>query len=560
MANTMTSKNINSHVNVSHCSLCQRDTEYYCLTCEQNLCPECETKHSISLDTNDHNITLYKYKSRLPSTCEPCNNHPNQDYEKYCEDCALPFCDYCTEHKEHSVRDLITVYKEQKKKFKKNSTDTLYFLQVLLAMIKSDFMICKNKMSTILSEMSRELQRLKDCLDTVSIEAYIKRSLQKISQNQTAAMNKHLSKIKLFDASQHKFVHKPTLFIRFIKKTPSFHKNVTPTRVAHLSLALSTTEMDLQCLIKLLNKIQYTERGKRKIRNEDLLRLISVPKLQKSSTLKNFESCEHISSLTRDRVWISERNKLVLIDIATGNIIHTLTDVVSGSWRGLHTVNNDRDLFYISNDNSILKLSNDRKTVTTFINKKDLPFEPQSLYCTPATGDLLIGVRISHSDENKKVCKVARFDNTGKLTMTIPKRQKHPPMFMDTNYVSENNNGNIVVSDYWQGVVVTDDVGKHLFTYKDTPFGLRLLPRGICTDALSHILVCDFNSETVLILDKEGNFLLYIPTPISLGHYAKPCSLNYDWNNHLLWIGSWNNTVSRYRHINRHFVLTGKSN
>ena len=466
MANTMTSKNISSHVNLSHCSLCQGETEYYCLTCEQNLCPACETKHSMSLDTKEHNITLYKYKSSLPSTREPCNIHPNQDYKKYCDDCALPFCADCTEHKEHSVRDLITVYKEQKTKFNKNSTDTLYFLQVLLAMIKSDFIICKNKMSTILSEMSRELQKVKDHLDIVSIEAYIKRSLHKISQNQTAAMNKHLSKIKLFDASQYKFVHKPTQFFRFINKTPSLHINVTTPRVQHLSLDISTTEMDLQCLIKLLNKIQYTERGKRKIRNEDLLRLISVPKLQKSSTLKNFESCEHISSLTRDRVWISERNKLVLIDIATGNIIHTLTDVVSGSWRGLHTVNNDRDLFYISNDNSILKLSNDRKTATTFINMTDLPFEPQSLYCTPATGDLLIGVRISHSDENKKVCKVARFDNTGKLIMTIPKRYKHPPMFKDPNYVTENNNGDIVVSDYWRGVVVTDRVGKHLLPTK----------------------------------------------------------------------------------------------
>nr|XP_022304747.1 uncharacterized protein LOC111111870 [Crassostrea virginica] len=149
---------------------------------------------------------------------------------------------------------------------------------------------------------------------------------------------------------------------------------------------------------------------------------------------------------------------------------------------------------------------------------------------------------------------VVRFDKDGQLTMTIPDVHTKDTLFEDPNYIAENTNGDVVVSDYWHGVVVTDYEGKHLFTYKDTPFGSRLLPRGICTDTLSNIFVCDCYTETIQILNKEGNFLFYILAQKAHGPCGKPCSLSYDSNTHLLWVGSWNNTLSRYSHMKRPFI------
>lgn len=40
----------------------------------------------------------------------------------------------------------------------------------------------------------------------------------------------------------------------------------------------------------------------------------------------------------------------------------------------------------------------------------------------------------------------------------------------------------------------------------------EFLPYGICTDALGHILVCDFNSNAVHLLDQEGQFLSLVIT------------------------------------------------
>ena len=557
----MTSKNLSSHVNVSCCSLCQGYTEYVCLTCEVKICSTCKMKHLIRLDTKEHNINLYKYKNRVSCTRELCEKHPNQAYEMYCKICELPLCVDCKDHKEHNILDIMAVYEEHKKIINIVGKDTLYNLQVLLQMIKYEYKNCDKEAGLLTSEMAKKLRKLKAGLNVISLDGYlsskgIEKSLLKKIQTQIDKMNKHLSKIKMFDNSPHKFSHKPVQFLRFMKKARFPDMKKIPFLVEHFLLL--PTEVDLQDLIKLLN-IKTNERGKRYVRNEQMLKLVSEPELQKSSSLKYLASCEHISCVTQDQAWVSEGNQIVLMEITTGKPFHILDDAVCGLWWGMHTVNIDCELLYISNDNTIMKLSYDRKAATKLFG----PFLPscqlRSLFYSSSTGDLLIGMHILNKDTHEEFGKVARYAESGQLTMTIPDDNTKETLFKDPNYVTENNNGDIVVSDYWRGVVVTDHRGKHLFTYIDTPFESRLLPRGICTDVLSNILVCDCYTETIHILNKEGCFLLYIPAQISHDPYGKPCSLSYDLNTHLLWVGSWNNTVSIYRHIHRRFALTGKS-
>lgn len=60
--------------------------------------------------------------------------------------------------------------------------------------------------------------------------------------------------------------------------------------------------------------------------------------------------------------------------------------------------------------------------------------------------------------------------------------------------ITENNNEDVVVSDLSGAVVVTDSGGRHRFSYTGHPPGSGMLPSGVCTDALSRILVCDSGS------------------------------------------------------------------
>ena len=170
------------------------------------------------------------------------------------------------------------------------------------------------------------------------------------------------------------------------------------------------------------------------------------------------------------------------------------------------------------------------------------------MYCSPATGDILVG------KNNEEIGKVSRYDNDGHLKQNIPLNPSFQGIYLTPCFITENNNGDIVVSDCeLNAVVVTTDRGAYRFSY----MGINLNPRGICTDVLSHILVCDEYTKSVQMLDKDGQFLSYLLTEQSPG-IKKPYSLSYDVRNHCIMVGSERNKkVAVYRYINRHCDLTG---
>lgn len=84
-------------------------------------------------------------------------------------------------------------------------------------------------------------------------------------------------------------------------------------------------------------------------------------------------------------------------------------------------------------------------------------------------------------------------------------------LYISPNFITENNNGDIVVSDFASGaLVVTNREGKYRFSYPANRSELRLKPNGNCTDALSHILVCDKTTNTLHMLNKDGRFLSHL--------------------------------------------------
>nr|XP_034319950.1 uncharacterized protein LOC105324523 isoform X2 [Crassostrea gigas] len=292
--------------------------------------------------------------------------------------------------------------------------------------------------------------------------------------------------------------------------------------------------------------------------NQCLLKLMSPPKLLHSLTLTGVRRCDHISCVTSDRVWVSDdRNNLMLTD-TTGVPLHRVEDSCRDlyAYRGLHTVNSESKLIYIDRNYNINKLSKDMKTTTTFVERTDSTWEPWCVYWSPSTGDLLVGMY----NNDTWTGKVTRYNQSGQLTQSIENDNTGQGLYSFPIYITENNNGNVVVSDfknmYGSGaVVVTERGGRHRFSYTGHPYGSVLWPWGICTDALSHILVCDFRTHTVQMLDRDGQFLSHLLIRPSGIFY--PHSLSYDVNTHRLWVGSgYNNTVVIYRYITRQDALT----
>nr|XP_034309446.1 uncharacterized protein LOC117683740 [Crassostrea gigas] len=203
-------------------------------------------------------------------------------------------------------------------------------------------------------------------------------------------------------------------------------------------------------------------------------------------------------------------------------------------------------------------------------------------------------------NRHKWTGKVTRYNQSGQLTQTIQHDNTGRGLYRQPNYITENNNGDVVVSDYIYpsgAVMVTERGGRHRFSYTGPPSGSRLdprggrhrfsytgppsgsrldprggrhrfsytgrpsgsglIPRGICTDALSHILVCDIRTKTVQMLDKDGQFLSHLLTESQ--EMGEPWDLSYDVNTHRLWVGSRdNNKLCVYRYITRQDALTDK--
>lgn len=160
--------------------------------------------------------------------------------------------------------------------------------------------------------------------------------------------------------------------------------------------------------------------------------------------------------------------------------------------------------------------------------------------------------------------KIFRFNRKGLLTQSQYPKEKSKCFTSTPKFITENNNGDVVVSalnqsspeDKSGAVVVTDQSGKTRFIYRGHSRRSELQPRGICTDALSHILVCDLKTHSVQMLNKDGKFLSYLlirPTGI-----FTPSSLFYDSKTHHLWVGSIvKNTVCVYRYLSRPGYLAG---
>ncbi|XP_065937096.1 uncharacterized protein [Magallana gigas] len=559
-----------SQYRVHLCSKCPGDTEYYCVSCPCDLCPQSKENHVKDLQTIDHDVVSHRDKINYIPTQEICVRHPNHVYTKYCEPCQVPVCDFWFGHKSHKlpvrsflfgknphkIQDLQKAYKTKRQQHRGTihtiRSEALFYRPVLLTEIKADVKTCHTEFSPLQSEMLTKAKNLKDLIDYVvydllnNVLCYF--DFKHRCKKQKIEMIRHIVRLRRYEHRyvQPAFTFSALQFLSFTKTAlPQIHLTI------HTSQLSMTESLNKEDVMESLSAIQITERGNRRIGNQCLLKLTSGAEFHQSLTVTGVRGCHHISCVTSDRVWVSDhRNNLMLTD-TTGVPLHRVEDSCRG-YGGSHTVNSESELIYINRNDNINKLSKDMKTTTTFIERTDSTWDPRCVYWSPSTGDLLVGMW------NYDTGKVTRYNQSGQLTQTIQYHNTGQGLYSIPHYITENNNGDVVVSDsiniMFGTVVVTERGGRHRFSYTGPPSGSRLDPIGICTDALSHILVCDSRTNTVQMLDKDGQFLSHLLTKSQ--EMGVPLSLSYDVNTHRLWVGSWYNKVCVYRYITRQDALT----
>ncbi|XP_052679418.1 uncharacterized protein LOC128160175 [Crassostrea angulata] len=551
---------------------CERNCQFYCNDCHQPMCEQCRDEHQKSPETKGHEVVPYKQRKRqLPM--QKCKIHPTKEIVILCEECQIPLCYKCTttkEHRGHVFTDLEMVFDEK-----------VSLCQDEIAKIRNYFEPTSQDLKKGIASDVKEIKKVMECLRTsMKVEAEsVKKLVDAVTSDKINQVDKIEQALLQTLNGQNQNIDDYINYLNDLIKT--LYGYLSPSNIEQLTFALNSENLIIrpipetfkpvapvftpgqyskEDIAKLLGRItvpnikpenrkikpmetastQLKPTGKQRKQDKEksnvkqTLSLSSSVTKVREYTISGVDGVFHISLGKSGRLWVSDRiGSLVQTDLQ-GNQLQKIQ--TSGGKEGYHTVTQDGDLIYTNN--KVIKRITPDNTITEFIKTGD--WDPLSIHSSHINGDLLVGMRKNIEG------KVTRYNKTGTEIKNIQRDNKGKGLYNKPHYITENINGDVCVSDYYKYAVVTvDKSGQHRFSY--TGQGSGILPFGLCTDVLGHILVCDGISETVHLLDQDGQFLSLLLTPQHGIKYPRSVCVD-DENN--LWVGQDNtNTVTVYKYL-----------
>uniref|UniRef100_A0A8W8LTC4 B box-type domain-containing protein n=2 Tax=Magallana gigas TaxID=29159 RepID=A0A8W8LTC4_MAGGI len=550
---------------------CERNCQFYCNDCHQPMCEQCRDEHQKNEKTKNHEVVPYKQRKRqLP--VEKCKIHPSKEMVLLCEECKTPICYKCTatkEHRGHAFTDLeidfdekVSLCHEEIAKIRNYFEPTS---QDLKKEIAGDVTEIRKIMDGIRSAMKAEAEAVKKLLNTVTSENIkqvdkIEKSLLERLNGQNQEIDDYINYLNDLIKTFYGYISPSNIDqIRLNLKSESIRP--IPITSKPVPPVFTAGQYSREDVAKLLGRItdSNTKPENRKIkpmetastqmkptgkqRKQDREKSDVKQTLSLSSSVTKFreytipgvDRVYHVSLGKSGRLWVSNWcGNLVQTDLQ-GN---QLQKIQTSCGEGYHTVTQDGDLIYTDKDNTVINRITPGNTITKIIKTGD--WKPISIHSSHINGDILVGM------DTDREAKVTRYNKTGTEIQNIQRDNKGQTLYSVPHYITENINGDVCVSDYNKhAVVVVDKSGQHRFSY--TGQGSGIYPYGICTDVLGHILVCDSISDTVHLLDQDGQFLSLLITPQQGITFPRSVCVD-DENN--LWVGQSNtNTVTVYKYL-----------
>nr|XP_011432953.2 tripartite motif-containing protein 45 [Crassostrea gigas] len=554
---------------------CERNCQFYCNPCHQQMCEQCKDEHQKSSKTKNHEVVPYRQRKRqIP--VEKCSDHPTKDIDILCDECNVPLCSKCSTmpvHKGHSFTDLETIYTEKsaacRKEIQKVQTYLMPTAKDLQKEIKMDATEIKAIMDDIRSSMRDETKTLKKLVDEVTSDNIeqvnkMEESLKELLQSQNKTYQDYISYledlVKQFQGylSSTQLQNNPIIFsfsellkIRPIPETttkpvpPVFTASqyskedvakllgrVTVPDIKPENRKIKSMETAVSTQLKPAGKQRKQDREKSDMK-QTLSLSSSVTKVREY-TVPGVDGVHHISLGKSGRLWASDKK---------GNLVQTdlqenqLQKIQTSDGYGYHTFTQDEDLIYTDKEKKVINRITLDNTITEFIKTED--WKPLSIHSSQINGEILVGML--HGE-----AKVTRYNKTGKEIQDIQRDNKGQELYRYPIFITENINGDVCTSDSIIDVVlVVNKSGQHRFSY--TGQGSKFCPRGLCTDLLGHILVCDFYTGTVDLLDQDGQFLCQLLTKQQ--GVTRPYSVSVDDENNLI-VGQSNTyTVTVYKYL-----------
>nr|XP_034327002.1 uncharacterized protein LOC117689525 [Crassostrea gigas] len=497
------------------CDLCQQPVSFFCRRCGVNLCDTCIAIHVRVKSTNVHEIVDFASKDD-DDTCH-CDSHPQNDCSAYCKTCDAPICILCIsiKHKSHEmselsdkIEELLKIIAKENDRLQSSKHELERILDhttKLLTSISSIYQLRKDEVTARGEEWHKQIEeivkKLHQELDDMQKEH------EAVLQKQKKEFEELIGKVdemngKTVKLQKSKNVKEMQTFVPVIqnrKKLNEVSQYSFPTfyecKIDPIYLQTYfgyVAKMQVKKISLLENEFKEMELPGR--------RILEVPTVTSVIDTgfpadEKFKSRLYDVAVTDDnKVWMGGYSKELKLFDLQGHLHHT----VNITYIGMYLCMYNKQLVYI--DIKAVRMISDTDTVVTMFTTGD--WEPYGV-TSAASGDLLICLR---KDDQSKV---VRYSSTGIVLQEIQYDSQCQPLYKQAEYITENVNGDIIVTD-WQknAVIAVDRLGIFRYSYLGKHNNFKAL--SVATDSNGHVIITDRPGNKIHMLDRDGRFLRYI--------------------------------------------------
>lgn len=543
------------------CDVCEAGVvQSRCDLCEVKLCKTCVGEHLANL-SQKHKVAPFQqcgYKSDYPN----CQTHIHKPCHHWCKTCDIPICVLCSSdrHKGHISFDTSQVPGGRQNVAEKDAEESETYVYPNYKGIASELRNFNDKRG----EIQRDLQELENIfcphfkerfseireqkpilgdhyeqLTTAvskqgdvwhsEIDVNVKKRKSDVDEmrrkhltaldNQEEELEQIISELEemILDMKEMLNSNNVALTSAYYSSNDKFRK--LPGKLLFSFPTFTPKDIDEKfvsqnfgCLTPLSITTDHQVAVQTHQTDVALPVLLDEPRLV-TTINTNLPNLHSVACVNDENVWMSGEDNIIKLYDLNRSLVKAI-QTKSGNMPFDIAVTNLGDLVYSDRD---LKTINIVK-----INTKQIQEVIRLRHWTPynigiaSSGDLLVTMESNKKDPDSRVVRyhalaetqIIQYDSAGKPLYSANKFTVY------SKYICENTNLDICVSDSRaRAIVVVNGAGKLRFKYAghhSAKKKKKFSPVGIATDSQSRILTTDVNDNRIHVLDRDGQFLLYI--------------------------------------------------
>eukprot|EP00105_Crassostrea_gigas_P001662 XP_011413917.1 PREDICTED: E3 ubiquitin-protein ligase TRIM36-like [Crassostrea gigas] len=478
------------------CDLCQQPVSFFCRRCGVNLCDPCVPIHLRVKSKNGHDIVDYTSKDD-DDKCH-CDSHPQNDCSAYCKTCDAPICMLCVsiKHKSHEmselsdkIEELLKIIAKENDQLQSSKHELERILDHTMKMLSSIPSIYKQRKDEVTARGEEWHKQIEETVKKLHQELDdMRKEHEAVLQKQKKEFEEKIGKVNEMNAKTTKLqksknVTELKTFVPVIEKQTNF------SEVSQYSFPKSfERKIDEYLEIKLKEKESS---------NRTILDVPTVTSVIDTGFPANEETNNRLygMAVTDDnKVWMGGASKELKLFDLQGHLHHTVSITTHGMFLCMY----NKHVVYTTNKG--VKTISDTDTVVTMFTTGD--WWPRGA-TSAASGDLLVCLR---KDDQYKV---VRYSSTGTVLQEIQYDSQCQPLYKQAVYITENVNGDIIVTDWEKkAVIAVDRLGIFRYSYSGKDSDFRAL--SVATDSVGHVIVTGGVGKKISMLDRDGRFLRYI--------------------------------------------------